>query len=277
MANTIFSRSDRGTKCREHEIFILSQMITGKKVDIAYFLAEQLVKIGKAQKGDIGIGGLVTTILKGVGHNLSRLEPDLLASRVDFEHCRHANMFRMIGSSIHFCYGKPLFRLPHHERTSISNEANWLPRDDTSDAAIPASTNEQPISDTFAFEQVDDQMPNTDADDLLGGDDEDADREREPSPTPPSDRTYWEARFDTLAAQVSSLDQRVHDDIQRRRQFEDSVLQNLENIQQRLQQLHLPPGQFPPPQWFLISLCEFLFPPSLSSAVPYITFNEDIE
>lgn len=96
-------------------------MINYFKINIAFYLMKQFLKIAKTKKGTTAIGGLITLVILSLGVNIFRL-------RVDLDTCLAIKMIAR--SRDRFCLifknSSQTLSLPNTQHTSVRNQSNWI-------------------------------------------------------------------------------------------------------------------------------------------------------
>lgn len=130
LANTIFGR-DKDSKVNAKNLYFLFSIFNNVQVNSAAFMFAHMRALCNARKGAIVVGGLITSIAKGLGlvDELKTLEPSD-TPYLDIAACRNMRLVRaepnvkftlMIN---HVAYSDIV--LPDPDLTNVQNEDNWL-------------------------------------------------------------------------------------------------------------------------------------------------------
>lgn len=102
ISNTIFGRGDSDGVVRMSELICLWNMLYEGNVDTGSHLIRHLVKVGKATKGDIVVGGIITFVAETLGYETGDLEVVAGKHSIDLEVCLATKMIVRDGNS--FCF-----------------------------------------------------------------------------------------------------------------------------------------------------------------------------
>lgn len=129
LAYTMFGRGDSTGVVTKRELYLLHAMIYDVPVNVAAFVADHLTPMGKATKGAISVGGLITQIADHCGCRIARdgEEPLKSLSKVDLKALCQQLMLQISphGYAL-LSRNRTLLQLPNPNRTAISNDENWL-------------------------------------------------------------------------------------------------------------------------------------------------------
>ncbi|XP_020273363.1 uncharacterized protein LOC109848329 [Asparagus officinalis] len=128
MANTIFGRGESVSVFRDTEVFLLYCLVNRMVVDVGYFLAKQLEKIGKSSVGDIVVGGMITILAERMNLSFTHLPIEKPISRLDLPYCTTFGLITKVEDEYWLTFFQgPIFPLPNHDLTNTESQENWQP------------------------------------------------------------------------------------------------------------------------------------------------------
>lgn len=126
------------------ELLFIWAMLHSFNLNTVFFLAKQIIKVAKAQKGVAVMGGLITPIVVALGINPYGIEQAKGNSKLDIESYVSIKMVVREGDIYCLMYKSSNFTLPlpNQERTMVRNKSNWKLRPEVGidDEAIPLDT-----------------------------------------------------------------------------------------------------------------------------------------
>jgi len=126
MTNSIFGRGDSMGNIRQSELGFLWAMLNNYNLDYGSFLARHLEKVGKADRGHIVVGGLITPIARHVGLNL-RLAPTISSDlRLDLVYLQTFMLTQVSGTYyLRTKFSDRHFALPNPQLTALRGRHAW--------------------------------------------------------------------------------------------------------------------------------------------------------
>jgi len=126
MTQSIFARGDSTGNIRQSELCFLWAMLNQYHLDFGSFLARHFEKVGKADKGNIVLGGLITPIAQHVGLNPRRDPTIPTGLRLDLDYLQTFMLTQVSGT----LYLKTKFSdrhiaLPNPQLTTLRGRRSW--------------------------------------------------------------------------------------------------------------------------------------------------------